>query len=151
MCKCRILELRESWNAFRKGSLSLTSKSSDRADDTKLRNVEGGATSSGRSSQPHCSGNNVSERGSYDVVKAWKMLDAAKSMEQVHGKTSIVLKSSNDNLSKVKTPVGKAKPSSSLLASSSKPLRAKDLAKNRSRKHNRCYSSVQGTVCHNLR
>ncbi|KAF7125122.1 hypothetical protein RHSIM_Rhsim12G0147600 [Rhododendron simsii] len=119
-----------------------------KSDDTKLRNVEGGATSSGRSNQPHCSGNNVSERGSYDVVKAWKMLDAAKSMEQVHGKTRIVLKSSKDNLSKVITPVGKARPSSSLLVSSSKPLQAKDLAKNRSRKHNRCYSSVQGSVCH---
>ncbi|KAG5522692.1 hypothetical protein RHGRI_034734 [Rhododendron griersonianum] len=61
---CRIQELHENCNAFRKGSSSLTSKSSDPADDTKLRNVEGGATSSGRSSQPHCS---------------------AKSMEQVHG------------------------------------------------------------------
>ncbi|KAF7123589.1 hypothetical protein RHSIM_Rhsim12G0147800 [Rhododendron simsii] len=107
----------EMLECFRKGSLSFTSKSSDRADDTKLRNVEGGANSSGRSSQPHCSGNYVSERGSYDVVKAWKMLDAAKSMEQVHRKTSIVLKSSKDNLSKVITPVGKAKPSSSLLVS----------------------------------
>ncbi|KAI8528770.1 hypothetical protein RHMOL_Rhmol12G0173100 [Rhododendron molle] len=87
-----IHELRESWNAFHEGSLSFTSKSSDRADDTKLRNAEGVATSSGRSSQPHCSGNNVlSGRSSYDLVKAWKMLDAVKSMELVHGKTSIVL------------------------------------------------------------
>ncbi|XP_058195526.1 uncharacterized protein LOC131311906 [Rhododendron vialii] len=144
----RIQQLRENWNAFRRGSLSFTSKSSDTADDTKLRKSSG-ATSSGRSSQPHRSGNNVSEGGSYDVVKAWKMLDAAKSMEQVRGKTSIVLKSSKDNLSKVNIPVAKTKPSCSLLASSSKPLRVKDLAKTRSQKHNKCYSSsVKGTESH---
>ncbi|KAE9463943.1 hypothetical protein C3L33_04172, partial [Rhododendron williamsianum] len=48
----RIQELRENWNAFRRGSLSFTSKSSDTADDTKLRKSSG-ATSSGRPSQPH--------------------------------------------------------------------------------------------------
>ncbi|KAI8528756.1 hypothetical protein RHMOL_Rhmol12G0172000 [Rhododendron molle] len=143
----RIQELRENWNAFRRGSLSFTSKSSDTADDTKLRKSSG-ATSSGRPSQPHRSGNNVSEGGSYDVVKAWKMFDAAKSVEQVRGKTSINLKSSKDNLSKVNNPVGKTKPSSSPLASSSKSLRVKDLAKSRSQKHSKCYSSVTGTESH---
>lgn len=143
----RIQQLRENWNAFRSGSLSFTSTSSDPADDTKLRKSSG-ATFSGRSRQPLSSSNKVSERGSSDVVKAWKMLDAAKSMEQVHGRTSIVLKASKDNLRKVNTPVGKANPSSGLLASSSKPLQSKDLVKNGPQKHNRCYSSVKGSGNH---
>ncbi|KAK3026856.1 hypothetical protein RJ639_042356 [Escallonia herrerae] len=80
----RIQALRQNWNAFRSGSLRFSSSS---VDGCKVE-------LSGRSGQPHSSSclsqqltaqkgsscNRVPSKGSRDIDKAWKMMDAARSI-----------------------------------------------------------------------
>lgn len=86
----RIQALRENWNAFRIGSLSFSSSLSDKFN----------AAFEGRSDQQDCSSfsslqstsqkdssrNILQNRGSYDVDRAWKMMNAAKSIGRNHGR-----------------------------------------------------------------
>ncbi|KAI8019580.1 PHD and RING finger domain-containing protein 1 [Camellia lanceoleosa] len=134
----RIQTLRENWNAFRSGSLSFTSSSVDSSGNTNQRH-SGGAILSDRSGQTHStpcssqhlvaqkgsSSDTIPNRSSYNVEKAWKMMDVAK---RAHERASVVNQASKHTLSKVNTPIEKAKASSSLLPSCRKPVGTKDLS-----------------------
>ncbi|XP_057464293.1 uncharacterized protein LOC130754157 [Actinidia eriantha] len=153
----RIRTLRENWNAFRSGSLSFSSSSADSTGNTNQR-LSGGTIVIDRSCQSHstrCSsqhvaaqkGSSCDTRSSYDVDKAWKMMDVAKSMGARKG-TSLADQTSKHPLSKLNTPIGKARASSSLLSSSNKPFGNKDLADAGPQKHYQHYSLEKGNDSH---
>ncbi|KAL6973525.1 hypothetical protein U1Q18_027712 [Sarracenia purpurea var. burkii] len=119
----RIEALRENWNAYRNGSLSFSSGSVDSTGNTNRRNSNGAIFNdvSGQSDPTRCSSQYM------DVDKAWKMMDAAKSMERARERTSIIHQSSKFPLRKVNTPVENSMSRSSIVTSAIKPLGAKDL------------------------
>ncbi|GFZ07670.1 RING/U-box protein [Actinidia rufa] len=92
-------------------------------------------------------GSSCDTRSSYDVDKAWKMMDVAKSMGARKG-TSLTDQTSKHPTSKLNTPMGKARASSSLLSSSNKPFGNKDLADAGPQKHYQHYSLEKGNDSH---
>ncbi|KAA8542353.1 hypothetical protein F0562_023511 [Nyssa sinensis] len=158
----RIRALRENWNAFRSGALSFSSGLVDSGGCTNQRHNIGALLCDDRSGQSQttsCSGQQLTaqkgsscdtlhNRNSDDIDKAWKMMDAAKSLEQARGRISIVHQALKHPSSKVNVPKEKAKTSSSHLKSNSTPPCTKDFGSIGSEKHFQYHSLGERSIQH---
>ncbi|PIA63302.1 hypothetical protein AQUCO_00200965v1 [Aquilegia coerulea] len=95
----RIKVMRRNWDAFRNGSISFSSKLSDKHGE-KIKKQDNRAVDKSSkaqsSSSTNCtqnttkdnvSGDKMNDKGPYDIDRAWKMLDIAQSVQRARGHT----------------------------------------------------------------
>ncbi|XP_058115139.1 uncharacterized protein LOC131258096 isoform X2 [Magnolia sinica] len=126
----RIRALRANWSSLRSGSMSFPSSIPDSGGASNNRRYGGRAVTSDYSSQPQssssvkCDGvssDMLKNRDSYDVDRAWKMMDIAKSVQKARGGAGFDQKNSNCLAIKRKFQVEANHASTSSLMSNSKP------------------------------
>ncbi|XP_059642744.1 uncharacterized protein LOC132284639 [Cornus florida] len=136
----RIRALRENWNGFRSGALSFCSSCTnhDKLSQPNCRSCRGQQLTA----QNDTSCNISQNRGSYNIEKAWKMMDAAKSIEKGRGRASFMHQASKHHSSKVNVPKGKVNMNPCLLMANGKQPGATNLKINGYKNHYQ-YNSLE--------
>ncbi|XP_059642286.1 uncharacterized protein LOC132284219 [Cornus florida] len=135
-----IRALRENWNGFRNGALSFcySCTNHDKLSQPNCSSCKGQQLTAHNDASCNISQN----RGSYDIEKAWKMMDAAKSIEKGRGRASFMHQASKHHSSKVNVPKGKANVNPCLLMANGKRPVATNLKINGYKNHYQ-YNSLE--------
>ncbi|XP_059642189.1 uncharacterized protein LOC132284135 [Cornus florida] len=135
-----IRALRENWNGFRNGALSFcySCTNHDKLSQPNCRSYRGQQLTAHNDTSCNISQN----RGSYNIEKAWKMMDAAKSIEKGRGRVSFMHQASKHHSSKVNVPKGNVNMNPSLLMANGKQPGATNLKINGYKNHYQ-YNSLE--------
>ncbi|KAF8399226.1 hypothetical protein HHK36_015091 [Tetracentron sinense] len=147
-----IRTLRDNWNALQSGSLGFSSSSLNSfKSSTKHDNKSSSSSLSCQQKiiRDGVSSDTLSNRGSHDIDKAWKMMDIAKSIRRAHQSTSIDHQASNHPSDKGNPPRGATNISSTFLVSKSKPFGHKNRGSVASEMNYNYYSLATAQKNHN--